>query len=330
MAANYGLPQRNLGTVSVIGPTRDGLRGRRSARCAPPRCSSRASSKTSTTRARPDAARLLRGARRRPQRRRDGDQEGVPAPRPRAAPGHQQRPTRRRRTSSRRRRRPTRCSPTPTAGGSTTPTATRACARAATRPNFEGFGSVSDLFSAFFGSGGFDSAFGTGRGGRGPARSRAATSSSRSAIDLAQAARGERVEVAYEADVRCEHCHGNGAEPGTPIVTCPRCDGSGQLQTVSRTALRPARADRGVRPLRRRRPRSPSSPARSATAPAWCASSARSRVDVPAGHRRRPADPAERARPRGRARRPERRPLRASSACARTSASSATPRTCTR
>src|SRR5215218_11024472 len=30
-------------------------------------------------------------------------------------------------------------------------------------PNFEGFGSVSDLFSAFFGSGGFDTAFGTGR-----------------------------------------------------------------------------------------------------------------------------------------------------------------------
>src|ERR671916_2851323 len=30
-------------------------------------------------------------------------------------------------------------------------------------PNFEGFGSVSDLFSAFFGSGGVDTAFGTGR-----------------------------------------------------------------------------------------------------------------------------------------------------------------------
>src|ERR671923_856032 len=33
-------------------------------------------------------------------------------------------------------------------------------------PNFEGFGSVSDLFAAFFGSGGFETAFGTGRGGR--------------------------------------------------------------------------------------------------------------------------------------------------------------------
>ena len=42
----------------------------------------------------------------------------------------------------------------------------------------------------------------------------------------------------------CEHCHGNGAEPGTPIVTCPRCGGSGQLQAVARTRVRPARAHR--------------------------------------------------------------------------------------
>ena len=104
-------------------------------------------------------------------------------------------------------------------------------------PNFEGFGSVSDLFSAFFGSGGFDSAFGTGRGGRGPGPVQGGDAVVAVAVDLAQAARGERVEVAYEADVRCEHCHGNGAEPGTPIVTCPRCQGAGQLQTVARSAF---------------------------------------------------------------------------------------------
>jgi molecular chaperone DnaJ len=100
-------------------------------------------------------------------------------------------------------------------------------------PNFEGFGSVSDLFSAFFGSGGFDSAFGTGRGRAG--QMQGADVVVAVAIDLAQAARGETVEVSYEADVRCGTCHGNGAEPGTPIVTCTRCHGSGQLQAVSRT-----------------------------------------------------------------------------------------------
>jgi molecular chaperone DnaJ len=101
-------------------------------------------------------------------------------------------------------------------------------------PNFEGFGSVSDLFAAFFGSGGFDSAFGTGRGQR-AGQMQGADVVLAVAIDLAQAARGETVEVTYEADVRCERCHGNGAEPGTPIVTCARCHGSGQLQAVSRT-----------------------------------------------------------------------------------------------
>ncbi len=33
----------------------------------------------------------------------------------------------------------------------------------------------------------------------------------------------------------CEHCRGNGAEPGTPIETCPRCQGRGQLSAVTRT-----------------------------------------------------------------------------------------------
>jgi len=102
-------------------------------------------------------------------------------------------------------------------------------------PNFEGFGSVSDLFSAFFGSGGFDTAFGTGRRRGGAMQGGDVVVAV--AIDLAQAARGERVEVEHEVDVRCDHCHGNGAEPGTPIVTCARCHGSGQLQTVARTAF---------------------------------------------------------------------------------------------
>jgi molecular chaperone DnaJ len=33
----------------------------------------------------------------------------------------------------------------------------------------------------------------------------------------------------------CDHCRGNGAEPGTPIETCRRCQGTGQLRAVQRT-----------------------------------------------------------------------------------------------
>src|SRR5918911_1654624 len=101
-------------------------------------------------------------------------------------------------------------------------------------PNFEGFGSISDLFGAFFGAGGgFDSVFGGTpmRGGAGEGGGVALAV----AVDLAEAARGTSVEVTYDATAACETCHGNGAEPGTPIVTCDRCRGAGQIQAVQRT-----------------------------------------------------------------------------------------------
>ena len=100
-------------------------------------------------------------------------------------------------------------------------------------PHFEDFGSFSDLFGAFFGAGGFDSVFG-GRG-RGRGAMQGGDVVVAAAIDLAEAARGAEVEVAYEVVERCETCHGNGATPGTPISTCPTCQGSGQIQNVART-----------------------------------------------------------------------------------------------
>jgi molecular chaperone DnaJ len=100
-------------------------------------------------------------------------------------------------------------------------------------PNFEGFGSISDLFSAFFGAGGFDAAFGGGRGRAGAVQGGDVAVAV--AVDLVDAARGARVEVAYDVTARCEACAGNGARPGTPITACPRCHGTGQLQAVSRT-----------------------------------------------------------------------------------------------
>jgi molecular chaperone DnaJ len=104
-------------------------------------------------------------------------------------------------------------------------------------PDFDAFGSVSDLFSAFFGGGGFDP-FGGG-GGR---RTRGGGTQGgdvvvAASISLGESARGKTVEVSYEAAGVCPTCNGNGAEPGTPIVTCPVCEGSGQHQRVARTAF---------------------------------------------------------------------------------------------
>ncbi|MDP9385410.1 MAG: J domain-containing protein, partial [Actinomycetota bacterium] len=56
-------------------------------------------------------------------------------------------------------------------------------------------------------------------------------------VELADAARGTQVQVTYDVVSRCETCQGNGAQPGTPIRTCSRCGGSGQVQAVSRTAF---------------------------------------------------------------------------------------------
>jgi molecular chaperone DnaJ len=98
-------------------------------------------------------------------------------------------------------------------------------------PNFEGFGSVADIFEAFFGGGGFGGAFSGGRAGP----SQGGDVGLSAEIDLKQAAHGAAVEVSYDAVSRCENCNGNGAEPGTPIETCPKCRGSGELRAVTRT-----------------------------------------------------------------------------------------------
>jgi molecular chaperone DnaJ len=106
-------------------------------------------------------------------------------------------------------------------------------------PDMDAFGSVSDLFSAFFGSGsGFDvfGGGGGGRRGRGGAMQGADVVAT-AAIDLAESAHGKTVEIAYEAATMCPRCSGNGAEPGTPIVACATCDGTGQHQRVARTAF---------------------------------------------------------------------------------------------
>jgi len=102
-------------------------------------------------------------------------------------------------------------------------------------PNFESFGSVSDIFEAFFGgSGAFGDIFGGG-GARAMGAIQGGDIAVTTEIDLADAMLGTSAELSYEAIARCEHCRGNGAEPGTPIETCPRCQGTGQLRAISRT-----------------------------------------------------------------------------------------------
>ncbi len=177
--------------------------------------------------------------------------------------------------------------------------------RAASRRSFSGFGSFGDIFDAFFGG---DSPFGGGDAQRG--RSRAATWRSRSRSRSRRPRAAPSVEVDYDAVEACEHCRGNGAEPGTPIETCTRCGGAGQLRAVQRTAfgqlVRQAVCDAcgGDGKIAKE-------PCRSAAAAGARRRSASSTVDIPAGIADEQRIRLTRPRPRRRARRARRRPVRA-------------------
>ena len=307
----------------------DGLRGARSAPSAPPRCSSPASSKTSTTPARPDMPRdpyevlgvgrsadetEIKKAFRRLARELHPDTNSTTR-RPRtkfkeAAEAYEVLSD-----ADRRRQYDAYGHDGLRSGGYA--------------PNFEGFGSVSDLFSAFFGSGGFDSAFGSGRGRPRRRGCRAATSSSRSPSTSRRprAASGSR-------------------SPTTPTSAASTATATAPSRARRSSPARAARAPASCSPWRARASARWSAP-RCATVCGGdgrvpeqpcgvCGGDGMVReertlaVDVPAGI----AD-GQRIRLSGRGHAgerggPERRPLRPRPRDARTSASCATRRTCTR
>jgi molecular chaperone DnaJ len=99
-------------------------------------------------------------------------------------------------------------------------------------PSFSGIGNIGDIFEAFFGgSSPFGSVFGGGGTGRG------GDAAIEVSLTLDEVATGVTRDLKVDLTATCSNCHGNGAEPGTPIETCPRCEGTGQLQAVSRSML---------------------------------------------------------------------------------------------
>ncbi len=104
-------------------------------------------------------------------------------------------------------------------------------------PRAGGFGNVEDILSSLFGSSGgaFGDLFGFGGGAQGPAGG--GDIAVEVELTLAEVVTGAEREVHFEAVSPCEHCRGNGAEPGTPIHTCETCGGAGQVRQVRRTAF---------------------------------------------------------------------------------------------
>ncbi|GAC1409293.1 MAG: molecular chaperone DnaJ [Actinomycetota bacterium] len=87
----------------------------------------------------------------------------------------------------------------------------------------EGF-DVSDLLGSLFG--------GKGRGRRGgSARAAAKGPDLETHVELSfdEALRGTTIAVQVERDVACESCNGTGAQPGSKVSVCGRCNGSGMV-----------------------------------------------------------------------------------------------------
>jgi molecular chaperone DnaJ len=93
-----------------------------------------------------------------------------------------------------------------------------------------GFGGFADIFDAFFGA----AAAGTGRRGR-PAAGSDLRYDLR--ITFEEAILGTQKEIEFPVLARCETCAGSGAKPGTQPITCPQCNGRGEIRGVRNTML---------------------------------------------------------------------------------------------
>ncbi len=93
----------------------------------------------------------------------------------------------------------------------------------------EGFGDIFDMF------------FGAARAGTGAARragpSRGADLRYDLEISLEDAYHGIERELTFRTLARCETCSGSGAAPGTLVVPCDRCSGTGTMRQVRQTPL---------------------------------------------------------------------------------------------
>jgi molecular chaperone DnaJ len=93
-----------------------------------------------------------------------------------------------------------------------------------------GFGGFSDIFDAFFGGATATSA----------RRGRPQTGSDLRydlRITFEEAVTGTEKEIEFRVLSTCETCAGSGARPGTSPITCPQCNGRGEVRSVRQTML---------------------------------------------------------------------------------------------
>lgn len=92
---------------------------------------------------------------------------------------------------------------------------------------FSDFGDINDIFGSFFGGGS------SRRQSNGPRKGNDRFMQMR--IDFMEAINGITEEITVEVDEQCSECLGSGAKTKSDVQVCPRCNGSGQVQTQNRT-----------------------------------------------------------------------------------------------
>jgi len=83
---------------------------------------------------------------------------------------------------------------------------------------------LGDIFGSFFGS---------GQAGGGPRPGRDVQT--RVTVEFEQAVFGVEKQLKLDLQTTCEHCKGNGVEPGHELEKCDDCDGQGQQMRVTQT-----------------------------------------------------------------------------------------------
>jgi molecular chaperone DnaJ len=92
--------------------------------------------------------------------------------------------------------------------------------------DFGDLGGFGDIFETFFGG---------GRNSRSRKKNRGADIEAEIRIDFREAVFGTEKDFKLLKMNRCDHCHGDGAEPGVGLKTCPNCHGQGQISKQSKT-----------------------------------------------------------------------------------------------
>lgn len=87
--------------------------------------------------------------------------------------------------------------------------------------NFEDLGDIGDVLGSMFGFG--------AKGGSARRSKSGRDVETTANIDFMDAYRGTVKELTLRIQTRCDTCHGSGAQPGSNVVTCSECKGTGKI-----------------------------------------------------------------------------------------------------